>query len=220
MELTRPRALLFDWDNTLVDTWPVIHHALHQTMAHWNLPCWSMEEVKLRVGKSMRDAFPTIFGNEWEAAGDYYLQQYRACHLEQLQPLQHALPVIEYAHTANVFSALVSNKTSRNLHIEVKHLGWASYFDAIIGAGDAARDKPAADPAALALQGTDIKMAPDVWFIGDTITDLGCAQAGNMTAILYGDVALDARQTTYRDYPVHAHARDHNDLLKLLQHYV
>lgn len=220
MELTRPRALLFDWDNTLVDTLPVIHHALHQTMEQWNLPCWSMAEVKLRVGKSMRDAFPAIFGDEWEAAGAFYLQQYRACHLQQLQPLPGALSVMEYASNANVFTAIVSNKTSRNLHIEMEHLGWTSYVDSIVGAGDAAQDKPATDPAVLALQGTDITLSPDVWFVGDTTTDLGCAQAGNMAAILYGDVSLDDETgTSYRGFPVHAHTPDHSALLKLLQQY-
>ena len=32
MRLRPPRALLFDWDNTLVDTWSVIHHALMATL--------------------------------------------------------------------------------------------------------------------------------------------------------------------------------------------
>jgi phosphoglycolate phosphatase len=26
--MQRPRAILFDWDNTLVDSWAVIHEAL------------------------------------------------------------------------------------------------------------------------------------------------------------------------------------------------
>ena len=33
-ELLRlPQAALFDWDNTLVDTWPVIHEAMNTTLS-------------------------------------------------------------------------------------------------------------------------------------------------------------------------------------------
>jgi phosphoglycolate phosphatase len=28
-KLSIPRAILFDWDNTLVDTWPLIHTAMN-----------------------------------------------------------------------------------------------------------------------------------------------------------------------------------------------
>ena len=30
--LKRPRAILFDWDNTLVDSWATIHEALNVVM--------------------------------------------------------------------------------------------------------------------------------------------------------------------------------------------
>ena len=30
--LKKPKAIVFDWDNTLVDTWPIIHMAINQTM--------------------------------------------------------------------------------------------------------------------------------------------------------------------------------------------
>ena len=31
MTLPAPKAILFDWDNTLVDSWTVIHHAMTAT---------------------------------------------------------------------------------------------------------------------------------------------------------------------------------------------
>ncbi|MFT5702654.1 MAG: phosphoglycolate phosphatase [Rickettsiales bacterium] len=30
-----PKAIIFDWDNTLVDSWSVIHFALNKTMEKW-----------------------------------------------------------------------------------------------------------------------------------------------------------------------------------------
>ena len=46
---------------------------------------------------------------------------------------------------------VVSNKAGRFLRAEVAHLGWAAHFGAVIGAGDAAADKPDPAPILLAL---------------------------------------------------------------------
>ena len=47
---------------------------------------------------------------------------------------------------------VVSNKAGRYLRAEVAHLGWAAHFGAVVGAGDAAADKPDPAPIHLALQ--------------------------------------------------------------------
>lgn len=218
MELTPPKAILFDWDNTLVNTWPTIHQALHETFIEWGMTPWTMAETKLKVGKSLRDAFPPLFGKDWEKAADYYVSSFQAIHLEQLDPLPNVLPVLEYIKQATPFIGVVSNKKGNNLRKEAKHIGWEHYFDVIIGAQDAERDKPHADPAAHALKDSTIPMGKDVWFVGDTTTDLGCAQAGGMPAILFGDVE-GAFNGVYRDFPYAAHVKDHDALLALLKEY-
>lgn len=216
MELSKPKAVLFDWDNTLVDTWPVIHQALHDTMTHWQMIPWTLDEVKQRVGKSMRDAFPDLFGAQWEEAGEFYIQTYRRYHLEQLQGLPGATAVLRHISDALPYCAVVSNKRGEPLRIETAHIGWDSHFQAIIGADDAPRDKPHPDPALMALEGSGIAPDEEVWFIGDTITDLECAQVCGMTAILYGDVEPDA-PGMYRGFPYRHHVRDHTELLALLR---
>ena len=73
-----PRAILFDWDNTLVDSWATIHEALNFLMRAMDKPEWSMAETRERVRLSLRDAFPVIFGERWEAAREIYLDRFRA----------------------------------------------------------------------------------------------------------------------------------------------
>jgi phosphoglycolate phosphatase len=214
--LSPPKAVLFDWDNTLVDTWPIIHRALHETMQHWNMTPWTLDEVKLRVGKSLRDAFPAMFGAEWEAAGDFYMAAYRSLHLEQLKPLPEVLPMLVHVRESVPFVALVSNKKGDNLRKEVTHLGWDGYFDVAIGAGDAAYDKPHTAPAAMALSHVSLPMGKEVWFVGDTITDLECAEAGGMSGILYGNEEVP-QEGMYRGFPFAHHARDHHELLALFK---
>jgi phosphoglycolate phosphatase len=43
MKLTKPKAILFDWDNTLADTWPTIHQAMSETFAAMGQEPWSSD---------------------------------------------------------------------------------------------------------------------------------------------------------------------------------
>ena len=42
LRCVRPTAILFDWDNTLVDSWATIHEALNVVMAAMGKPLWSL----------------------------------------------------------------------------------------------------------------------------------------------------------------------------------
>ena len=42
----KPRAILFDWDNTLVDSWTTINEAHNFLMRAMGMPEWSIEETR------------------------------------------------------------------------------------------------------------------------------------------------------------------------------
>ena len=44
-----PRAILFDWDNTLVESWGVIHEAMNLTLDAMGHVPWTREETETRV---------------------------------------------------------------------------------------------------------------------------------------------------------------------------
>ena len=60
--LVRPRAILFDWDNTLVNTWPTIVECYRDTFTALGQAPWTEAEVRARAHGSLRDVFPTLFG--------------------------------------------------------------------------------------------------------------------------------------------------------------
>jgi phosphoglycolate phosphatase len=80
----KPRAILFDWDNTLVDSWPTIIDALNVTLEAYGKTPWVMDEARARVRKSMRDSFPELFGDQWRQAGEVFYERYAAIHVERL----------------------------------------------------------------------------------------------------------------------------------------
>ena len=79
-----PRAVLFDWDNTLVDTWPVIHDAMNATLAAMGHALWTIEETQVYVRRSMREAFPEMFGDCWEEAKQVFYDRFDEIHLKRL----------------------------------------------------------------------------------------------------------------------------------------
>lgn len=187
--LPRPRAVLFDWDNTLVDTWDTIHHALVVTFTAMGREPWTMAETKRRVAKSLRDSFPELFGERWEEARKLYLDTFTATHLAQLKAVTGAGRMLEELADAGLYLGVVSNKTGAILRREAEHLGWTRHFGRIVGAGDAAVDKPLAAPILAALAGSGIGCA-ESWYVGDTALDMECAANAGCVGVLLGARAL------------------------------
>jgi phosphoglycolate phosphatase len=203
--LGRPRAILFDWDNTLVDSWGTIHEALNICMTAMGKPAWSLAETKQRVRLSLRESFPVHFGERWEEARQIYLHHFRAIHLERLTALPGRGELLRGLATEGIFLGVVSNKTGALLRREAQQIGWSAYFGNVVGAGDAAADKPDAAPVGLALEQSGIVAGEAVWFVGDTGIDMECAGNSGCVPVLLGgelapeELAAHAPRLTFSD---------------------
>jgi len=173
--LSKPKAILFDWDNTLIDSWAAIQDAQNHTLECFGLEPWTLEETRARVRGSMRDSYPILFGERWREAGAVFYKRFAERHMNNLRPLPGAAELLQQLHAAGVYVAVVSNKKGDYLRKEAEHLGWSSYFAKVVGAFDAERDKPWPEPVHLALSAGDLRPGPQVWLVGDADIDLECA---------------------------------------------
>lgn len=181
--LARPRAILFDWDDTLVDNWGAIAHALNAAFAAFGMPRLSVDEVRRRATRSMRDSFPEIFGEDWTRARDLFLATFAEHHIAELAVKPGAVALLDWIRDAGIATAVVSNKNGPFLREEAGHLGWTDRFLTLVGAGDAAADKPHPAAVDLALTGAEIAAGEDVWLVGDSAVDMACAAATGCTGI-------------------------------------
>jgi phosphoglycolate phosphatase len=172
---TRPRAILFDWDNTLVDNWDVITEAMNAVYDAFDMPRWTVEQAKARIRSSMRDAFPRTFGQRAKEAGRIFSEYFALHHLDRLQEMPGAGDLLRALAESRLHLAVVSNKRGCFLRLEAERLGWSKLFASLIGAADATADKPEVAPVELALAGSGILPGPEVWFVGDTDIDMLCA---------------------------------------------
>ncbi|MDH3229217.1 MAG: HAD family hydrolase [Alphaproteobacteria bacterium] len=184
----RPAAIVFDWDNTLVDTWPVIHESLMVTLSAMGHEPWTFEETRRRAHKSLRDAFPGLFGERWEEARQIFYAAFEGMHIDRLRPIEDAGELLASLSASDVHVAVLSNKTGMYLRAEALHLGWSGYFDSLVGAGDAARDKPAPESLQLALARAPVQPGPKVWIVGDAGIDMEIAhRTGCLPVLLHRD---------------------------------
>ena len=196
-----PVALLFDWDNTLADTWPAIHHALAVTFRAMDREPWTFEQTRARVRASARDSFPALFGSRAEEAMGIFFQTYDSDHLAELRERPGATDMLERLNAAGFYLAVVSNKRGDILRREADALNWTRLFRRLVGANDAERDKPAAAPVHLALEDSAIVPGPDIWFVGDTDIDLVCAaNSGCVPVLLRPEPPLPGE---FADHPPH-----------------
>ena len=185
----RPTTLLYDWDNTLADGWAGIAAALNAVFSAFAMPHWTVADTRARVRVSLRDSFPAMFGAEWERARDIFYATLEDAHLRHVAPMPGAAEAL--AAGAAWPQGVVSNKAGRFLRAEVAHLGWAGHFGAVVGAGDAAADKPDPAPIVLALDRMGRGADASVWYLGDTALDMEAARAAGVTAVLVGDASHD-----------------------------
>jgi phosphoglycolate phosphatase len=190
MNQPRPVAIIWDWDNTLVDGWAAIAAGLNAAFREFGLPEWTLEEVRARVRRSLRESFPELFGNDWEAAREVFYREVRARHLAVLRPMPGAEQALRAA-AAIAPLAVNSNKQGALLRAEAEALGWAPLFRSLVGAGDAVADKPHPAPMEMALAACGVSAGPEVWYIGDTALDMQAARNAGCKAVLLGDAAHD-----------------------------
>ena len=179
-----PRAILFDWDDTLAENCDGITAAYNAALSAFGLPPITRAEVRARSRQSLRQQFPPIFGDHWEKAKDIFYSVFAMRHIDLLRAMPGAPDLLRELRRRGIYMAVVSNKNGNPLREEVSALGWDAYFGKVVGATDAPADKPDPQVVAMALDGSGLSPGPDIWFAGDKDSDLICAANAGCVPVL------------------------------------
>lgn len=180
--------MVFDWDNTLVDSWPMITEAINKARVQFGLSAWSRAEIIKNCTRAARDSFPEWFGDRWKEAYDFYYKAFDELRKsEHISVMPGAQELLKWLQQQKIPCYVVSNKRGDYLRHEADRLDWKKYFIAIIGAGDATRDKPSRDHVDHALKHGGHEAHESVWFVGDSEADIQCALNSGCTPVLIGE---------------------------------
>ncbi len=205
-----PKAILFDWDDTLVDTWRTTHAGINVALTRMDKVPMTDKEFLALPPASLRDSFPGLFGKYWEEAARHFYDYIHENHIAHLSVHEGTHDLLELIYSKNIYMGVVSNKDGNLLRREVSHIGWDPHFGKVVGSKDTAQDKPSSLPVKAALEDTGILHGPDVWFVGDSIIDVRCAKATGCIPIVVGTNEVSTSQDNI------VHIGDCKSLAKLI----
>lgn len=189
-----PKAIIFDWDNTLIHSRRVLHETMLLLADEVGIPRQKMMENELfspAYNMPVIDAFPRLFGDNWPKMWQRASEIMCRERFKLMELVAGAAEFIELAAADQIPMSIVSNKEEEFLGDEVAHFGLTSKFYRILPSRIGHERKPHPQAAYDAF-------APDlipekeynrqIWFIGDSSVDIKCAMASGCLPILVGDV--------------------------------
>lgn len=123
------KYVVFDWDGTLADTYPVISAAYDYTFDTLGLPRIPYDEVK-RITSTLqnKDTLGCIFGERKQEAADAYYSFIGKHHAAALEAMPGARSVLEYCRKHNITSVLITNKKTLYVAEEIEKLGFSEFL--------------------------------------------------------------------------------------------
>lgn len=182
------QAVIFDFDGTLVDTFPAIHTAWNAAMEPIFGRRFSQDEVIARFGPSdegmiareLRDHGPQVLAEAMEI----YYRAYTQAH-EQISAFEGIENLLVELEKRAFPLAIMTGKGRRTADISLRHLGWTQRFPVVLTGTEVPNPKPAPDGPLLAAQ--MLGFAPhNCVYVGDSPADLGAARAAQMKPVVAG----------------------------------
>jgi phosphoglycolate phosphatase len=184
------RAVLFDFDGTLADSFPAITASTNHVRRRYGLPELPEPEVRRYVGFGLEHLMRELVPNAPPADA---VAAYRAHHPSvmltgtKLMPgVAETFPVL---HRRGLRLGVCSNKRVDFTKQLVRAFGLAEFLDVVLGPEDVAAPKP--DPAMLIEAARRLGVsAGDTIYVGDMAVDVQAGQAAGMeTWLVLGGAA-------------------------------
>ncbi len=196
-----PRAVIFDLDGTLADTFPLVVSAWNAALSSYAARAFTAAEVISRFGipdpAMIRRELPPHLGDE-------AVERYHA-HYEQNHTLASTFPgvtdMLAAIQSRGLPMGIMTGKGRRSATITLAALGWERAFTSVVTGEDVARQKP--DPEGLLAVAKQLGTEPrDCVFVGDSPADIGAGKNAGIRTIVAGwhAVYLEQLRAMQPDY--------------------
>jgi 2-phosphoglycolate phosphatase len=188
------RAIVFDLDGTLADSYAAIAASVNHVRAHHKLPPLPEAEVRRYVGHGLGHLLACLApGTDPEANAARYRVHHEKVMLAETRLLPGVADTLAALRRRGLRLAICSNKLRVFSHKLLEHLGIVSHFEAVLGPEDVPHLKPAPDMLQAAL--ARLRVSPDeAVYVGDMVVDVQTARAAGVEiwAVATGSEAADA----------------------------
>ena len=178
----KTKALLFDFDGTLLDTNELIVQTFMYIFDEKFPGKYSTQDCLQFIGPSLKQTFDEITPGETDAMIAKYKEWNAVHHDELVKGYDAVLETLEELHALGVKLAIVSTKSSEGLARGMNVLGAGHLFEVVVGQDDVEHVKPHPEPVLLALEKLGVEKEAAI-MIGDNSHDIeGGKNAGVRTA--------------------------------------
>ncbi len=199
MSVAMPKAMFFDWDGTLVDSFSFLHKTHNHVRGIFGMGGFTLDEFRGYFGQPREKLYAEIYGAERIEEAKGHFEAFVVANHHEIQPIKGARDVLETLAALGVPMGIVTNKKGTLVRKEIENHRWSDFFVSVVGAGEASADKPSAAPLFLAIEKSGLDIAPkDIWYVGDTQTDLACAKEAGAPCVFIED--LKAHQGLIEEY--------------------
>ncbi len=192
------KYIIFDWDNTLADSWDCIHLAMMDCFDKCEIPrAWhDIASTKHHGQGALRSYFPDLFGDKSDKATRIFYEFYEANYRQFVKKIAHSDELMQFLHQHMTNWGVISNKRGDYLRAELTNFGW---FQAnpellklkICGSRDYEFDKPDARLWQLYRQANEIACEnQQILYVGDMQVDANFAQNCAIKCAIIGDANI------------------------------
>lgn len=179
------KAIVFDWDGTLMNSVNKIVETMQSSAKHLGLPVPEFNQAKEVIGISLLPALQKLFNIEDEKLAMKLFHTYKEHfkdHTQICSPLFNgALELLETLKQRGYILAVATGKARQGLDHNWRHSNTKHFFSASKTADDA-QSKPSPDMLQQILSELNLS-ADQVLMVGDTTYDMAMAESINMDRI-------------------------------------
>lgn len=168
------RVVAFDLDGTLLNS-EIINLKSLQTCLdiHYNISV-SMEELLELTGKSAKDIFEKYGISDYKTAQAKWISGFDKI-IDQIEVFDGLLDMLIKLKNLGIKLAIVTSRKRYELDKLVSYFNLRDYFDYTVSIDDTENPKPSAEPLQKLMELADCTHK-EILFIGDSYTDIKCAE--------------------------------------------
>ena len=191
------RALIFDFDQTLVDSTGPVARCINYALSSMGRPAVSEAVARNTIGLTLVDAFRRLTNDEDPSASDEFRHHFHTAAdtivVGETQLIEGVEPALSRLASVGLSMSIVSTKRRDRIEAILMRLGIVEMFEIVLGGNDVARHKPDPEGILGAIQRLDVELH-EVVYVGDHVVDGGAATAAGVgfVGVLTGSASADS----------------------------
>lgn len=204
--MSRPRAILFDLDGTLLDTIELLLGSMRHAFAGHPGRRPTTDEWIAGIGTPLRTQLREFLGSDEEV--EQVVARYRSYqqthHDRLMRCYDNVTATLEVLHARGHPLGVVTSKMNDLMNRGLERVGIARLITAAVGCDSCARHKPDPEPVLVALRQLGYQPS-EAMFVGDSPHDMKAGRAAGVTTIaaLWGPFTRDHLAPTEPDHWLH-----------------